>query len=396
MRNSVRLVASHGCCLERRRLRLQNRFRRFCSGNHSPDGSSASAEEIRRVKEEVRAEMSPRTLELAQGLVKGDRVALSRSITLIESLKEEHYLQAQYLLEYVLKHRQEKVREGAEKTQTFRLGIAGPPGAGKSSFIETAGTMLVNELSYKVAVLAVDPSSSRTGGSILGDKTRMTELAKAKNAYVRPSPTRGSLGGVAQHTNDVVLLCEAAGFEIIIVETVGLGQSEVLVDQTVDMLMLLVPPGGGDELQGVKKGIMEVADMVVVNKADGELENAARHAATDYMHALQLMRRKRPSWRPRVKKCSALRNKGIEEVWEIVEKFRRIMSESGDLELKRKEQNRSWMWSQFYEQLMARAKHDIRLKEHSEALAKELGLGFGTPRQAARQLVQEFLSRHDE
>ncbi|CAK9003659.1 Methylmalonic aciduria type A homolog, partial [Durusdinium trenchii] len=265
--------------------------------------------------------MRPETRRLAEGLVNGDRVCLSRAITLIESLKEDHHMQAQYLLEYVLREK----KENKTRKESFRLGIAGPPGAGKSTFIEALGSMLVQDLGLRVAVLAVDPSSSRTGGSILGDKTRMTDLSRMPDAYVRPSPTRGSLGGVAQHTNDVVLLCEAADFEIIIVETVGLGQSEVLVDETVDMLMLLVPPANGDELQGVKKGIMEVADMVVVNKADGELATAARHAATDYMHALQLMRRKRPIWRPRVKKCSALHKEQIDTVWNIVEKFRRKM-----------------------------------------------------------------------
>eukprot|EP00516_Mucochytrium_quahogii_P013282 CAMPEP_0203795444 /NCGR_PEP_ID=MMETSP0100_2-20121128/7233_1 /ASSEMBLY_ACC=CAM_ASM_000210 /TAXON_ID=96639 /ORGANISM=" , Strain NY0313808BC1" /LENGTH=340 /DNA_ID=CAMNT_0050699953 /DNA_START=134 /DNA_END=1156 /DNA_ORIENTATION=+ len=334
--------------------------------------------------------MTPHTLHLAQGLINGERVCLSRAITLIESLKQEHHDQAQYLLEYVLKKRQGDATQATQAKQTFRLGIAGPPGAGKSTFIEALGTMLVKELGYRVAVLAVDPSSSRTGGSILGDKTRMTELSKMENAYVRPSPTRGSLGGVAQHTNDVVLLCEAAAFEIIIVETVGLGQSEVLIDETVDMLMLLVPPAGGDELQGIKKGIMEIADVVVVNKSDGALEAAARNATTDFMHALQLMRRKHPTWRPRVKRCSALKQEKIEEVWAVVEKFRKRMTESGDLELKRKAQNSSWMWSQFQEQLVTRAKSDENIIKHGKQLEEELCRGFGTPRHAARLLVDEL------
>jgi len=221
----------------------------------------------------------------------------------------------------------------------------------------------------------------------------MEQLSKLERAYVRPSPTRGSLGGVAQHTNDVILLCEAASYEIVIVETVGLGQSEVLVDDTVDMLMLVAPPAGGDELQGVKKGIMEVADMVVVNKCDGALADAARHASTDFMHALQLMRRKRPAWRPRVKRCSALRKEGIKEVWDVVDKFRKTMTETGDIQSKRLGQNRSWMWSQFKEQLMQRAMHDPKLLAHAVELQKELVQGFGTPRHAARTLVDEFLRR---
>ncbi|GBG31223.1 Methylmalonic aciduria type A-like, mitochondrial [Hondaea fermentalgiana] len=355
------------------------------------DVEASDVEQAREVKAEVKEEMEPATLEMAKGVLAGNRVSLSRAITLIESWKESHTLQAQYLLEYVLKDRQEK---GIDATSSFRLGICGTPGSGKSSTIERLGTMLVRDKGQRVAVLAVDPSSARSGGSILGDKTRMTELSKLEEAYVRPSPTRGSLGGVAQHTNDVVLLCEAAGFDIVIVESVGLGQSEVLIDEVVDMTVLLAAPAGGDELQGVKKGIMEIADMVVVNKADGDLEKVARHAATDYMHALQLMRRKREAWRPRVKKCSALRNTGIEDVWQVVEKFRKTMTESGDLLLKRQQQNRSWMWNQFNEQLMFRAKHDPELHHLADDLAETLGQGYGTPRHAARTLVSEFLRKN--
>mmetsp|Transcript_14539 Transcript_14539/g.26080 ORF Transcript_14539/g.26080 Transcript_14539/m.26080 type:complete len:391 (-) Transcript_14539:41-1213(-) len=354
-----------------------------------PPGSAVSRAPMRHLATMADdVELSDKTRRLASGLVKGERVALARSITLIESSKEEHHLQAQGMLEYVLEH---KKSQGENVKQSFRLGIAGPPGAGKSTFIEALGTMLVQKHGLRVAVLAIDPSSSRTGGSILGDKTRMEQLAKERNAYVRPSPTRGSLGGVAQHTNDVILLCEAADYDIVIVETVGLGQSEVLVDETVDMLMLLVPPAGGDELQGVKKGIMEVADMVVVNKADGDLENAARHAATDFMHALQLIRRKRPLWRPRVKRCSAMTGKGVDDVWNIIEKFRKKMTESGDIAEKRLLQNKSWMWSQFQEQLKDRAKHDPDLNTYAKKLQDDLSKGVGTPRQAARYLVKEFL-----
>mmetsp|Transcript_11383 Transcript_11383/g.22264 ORF Transcript_11383/g.22264 Transcript_11383/m.22264 type:complete len:431 (-) Transcript_11383:517-1809(-) len=377
-------------------------------------GNANVVEAAREAKLAAREAMSESTLALAKGVLAGNRVSLSRAITLIESWKESHALQAQYLLEYVLKARQEssalsgagseiKTNEELETTTetsskpvtSFRVGICGTPGSGKSSTIECLGTMLVREKGLRVAVLAVDPSSARSGGSILGDKTRMPELSKEEAAYVRPSPTRGSLGGVAQHTNDVILLCEAAGFDTVLVESVGLGQSEVLIDEVVDMTILLASPAGGDELQGVKKGIMEIADLVVVNKADGDLEKAARHAATDYMHALQLMRRKRPAWRPRVKLCSAKMNKGIDEMWEVAEKFKRIMTESGDLLAKRKTQNRSWMWNQFNEQLMFKAKHDLDLHKHADDLAVELGKGFGTPRQAARTLVDEFLKKYN-
>ncbi len=337
--------------------------------------------------------MSAATRALAEGVVSGQRVALARAITLIESSKEEHYVQAQLLLDFVLAERRRagESRLADGRLATFRLGIAGPPGAGKSTFIEALGSMLVQELGFKVAVLAIDPSSSRTGGSILGDKTRMETLSKLERAYVRPSPTRGALGGVAQHTNDVILLCEAAGYELVLVETVGLGQSEVLVDETVDMLMLIVPPAGGDELQGVKKGIMEVADMVVVNKSDGALADAAAHSATDYMHALQLIRRKRPAWRPRVKRCSALKKEGIRDVWAVVDNFRTVMSSSGDIAAKRVGQNKSWMWGQFKEQLMARAMADPALQARAALLQAELASGLGTPRHAARTLLNDFL-----
>lgn len=326
--------------------------------------------------------MNSRTRSLADGLLRGDRSSLSRSITLVESTLSSHCAEANALLEYVL---------GAKggRTDSFRLGVAGPPGAGKSTFIESLGKKLCKDQGKRVAVIAVDPSSSRTGGSILGDKTRMTELAKEPLAYVRPSPTRGTLGGLAQHTNDVILLCEASGYEIIIVETVGLGQSEVMVDETVDMLLLLTPPAAGDELQAVKKGIMEVADMVVVNKADGDLVNAARHAATDYMHALQLMRRKHPSWRPRVKMCSSLHNQKIDEVWGVVDKFRTAMKD--ELVERRRLQNLRWMWSQFKEQLVAVAKEDPGVIRTAHQMETELLQGKSTPRIAAASLVQHFL-----
>ncbi|ETV71923.1 LAO/AO transport system ATPase, variant 3 [Aphanomyces astaci] len=218
----------------------------------------------------------PSTKRLIDGLFSASALArthLSRSITLVESSLPKDRVQAELLLDHVLAQR--KLHHAA-KTASFRVGIAGPPGAGKSTFIETLGLSLTQK-GHKVAVLAIDPSSSVTGGSILGDKTRMTHLSNAPDAFVRPSPTRGTLGGVAQHTNEIVLLCEACGYDIVLVESVGLGQSEIVIDDTVDFVMLLVPPAGGDELQGSKKGIMEIADIVVVNKADGELKRYDRY-----------------------------------------------------------------------------------------------------------------------
>ncbi|ETI51742.1 LAO/AO transport system ATPase, variant 5 [Phytophthora nicotianae CJ01A1] len=221
-------------------------------------------------------EMRPMTQRLVEGVLQGNRTALSRSITLVESTLKSDEEQAELLLDSVLTQRRSlrPAHVDPPELTSFRLGIAGPPGAGKSTFIETLGLFLTAQ-GHKVAVLAIDPSSSRSGGSILGDKTRMEKLSNDPNAFVRPSPSRGTLGGVAQHTNEIVLLCEAGGYDIILVESVGLGQSEIVIDDTVDMVMLLVSPAGGDDLQGQKKGIVEIADIVVVNKADGDLKGCA-------------------------------------------------------------------------------------------------------------------------
>jgi len=203
---------------------------------------------------------------------------------------------------------------------TFRMGLSGSPGVGKSSFIEAFGLLLLKK-GYKVAVLAVDPSSSRTGGSILGDKTRMVHLSRADNAYVRPTPARGTLGGVAKNTTEAILLCEEAGYNIIIIETVGVGQSETTVEQMVDMFVLLVPPAGGDELQGFKKGIVELADLIVVNKSDADFERAARFAQFEYMNALKFLTPKSSFWKPKVVRCSAITQYGLENVWQIAATF---------------------------------------------------------------------------
>jgi LAO/AO transport system kinase len=249
------------------------------------------------------------------------------------------------------------------------------------------------ERGHRVAVVAVDPSSNRTGGSILGDKTRMTYLSRTLDAFVRPSATWGILGGLAQHTNDVVLLCESAGFDIVLIETVGLGQSEVAVDDAADMCMLLLPPAGGDDLQGVKKGIMEVADLVVINKADGDLQAAARHAATDVRHAIQLIRPKSLNWKTKVLRCSALFNEGISTVWEHVEEYRSTMLETGELEGKRKMQNRSWMLRQFHEQLIRAASTHSDLKGMMSTVEQALVHGHITPRKAASTMVDKVLLR---
>jgi len=351
-----------------------SRIRAVCFSSTASASSSSTGLDL--------PSMAPKTLELAQGLLKGERVCLSRAITLIESTNPEHEKQAELLLEYVLKNR----RPGKS---AFRLGITGPPGAGKSTFIEALGTMVVKEMGHRLAVIAVDPSSTRTHGSILGDKTRMAKLSVEERAFVRPSPTRGRLGGIAQHTNEVILLAESAGFDTVFVETVGLGQSEIEVDQCVDMLLLLVPPANGDELQGVKKGVMEVADMIVVNKADGDLKTLARHAVVDYSHAVQLARRKREGWTPPVKKCSAATGENLKTIWEEVSKFKFQMR--NDIADRRMEQSVAWMWSNFDDQLIRYAHEDPKIVTSSANLQKNLTSGQVSPRHAARDLMKVFL-----
>ena len=338
--------------------------------------------------------MTEKTKKLAEGILSRDRRSLSRAITLVESRREDHNKQAEILIDYVLQRRRGQARRKQDKRllNTFRLGIAGPPGAGKSTFIEALGLMLV-EQGHRVAVVAIDPSSNITGGSILGDKTKMTYLSRTLNAFVRPSATSGVLGGLAQHTNDVILLCESAGFDIVLVETVGLGQSEVAVDDAADMCMLLMPPAGGDDLQGVKKGIMEIADIVVINKADGEFAAAAQHATQNVRHALQLLRPRSQNWKPKVLRCSALYQEKIDKVWGAVEQYREKMLESGEFEEKRKRQNQNWMLRQFHEQVLRAAEKNPDLQNLMGDIDSALIDGMVTPRRAANELVKTFFKK---
>ena len=258
--------------------------------------------------------------ELADALLAGDRRALARSITLVESTRADHRAEAVALLDAVL----------PATGKAVRVGITGTPGAGKSTFVEELGTRLTGE-GHRLAVLAIDPSSRRSGGSILGDKTRMERLARDPQAFIRPSPSGGALGGVARRTREAGLLCEAAGFDVVVVETVGVGQSEVAVADMVDCFVLLAAPGGGDELQGIKRGIMELADVVVVNKADGDLQPAATRAVADYQHAVHLLRPKHPGWQVPVLPVSALTGTGVDETWTAIEGCVDHLRETGDL-----------------------------------------------------------------
>lgn len=313
---------------------------------------------------------------LADGILRGERTALARGITLVESRRADHQLLAQDLLARVL----------SKSGKAVRIGLSGAPGVGKSTFTEAFGQYLIAQ-GLKVAVLAVDPSSARTGGSILGDKTRMEFLARDPNAFIRPSPSGGTLGGVARRTREAMLLTEAAGFDVVLIETVGVGQSETAVADMVDMFLLLLSPGGGDELQGIKRGIMELADLVIVNKADGDLKPAAKRAAAEYGAALHLMRPKSPNWSARVELASALKGEGLDKVWETVQAYMSAIKGAGELETRRADQARTWMWTELREGLLG------QLAAHPEASARvvelesEVGAGRVTPTAAAQQLL---------
>jgi len=280
---------------------------------------------------------------LADDVVAGDRRALGRAITLVESTRPDHRAEAVALLDAVL----------ARTGDAVRLGISGAPGVGKSTFIDAFGCHVIDRGST-LAVLAVDPSSGRSGGSILGDKTRMEELARRPEAFIRPSPAGRTLGGVARRTREAMLLCEAAGYDAVLVETVGVGQSETTVAEMVDLFCLLVGPGAGDDLQGVKRGVMELAELLVVTKADGDLAPAANRAMADLRHALQLLRPMHRSWTPQVLSTSAHAGTGLAEVWDAVLQHRAALTASGELAEQRGEQARQWLWTELREGLVER------------------------------------------
>jgi LAO/AO transport system kinase len=281
--------------------------------------------------------------ELYEGILRKDRSSLARAITLIESNAEKHFSMAQELLHRVL----------PLTGKSLRIGITGVPGAGKSTFIEAFGMHLCN-LGLQVAVLAVDPSSSISGGSILGDKTRMEQLSKQPNAFIRPSPSEGKLGGIHRKTRETMLLCEAAGYDVILVETVGVGQSEALIRDMVDFFLMLVLTGAGDELQGMKKGIMELVDAIVVNKADGDNKPLALKTQKEYNQILHFLHPATTGWRTMAYTCSALRLEGISEIWDVVLEFERKTKESRVFEERRKKQLREWLYAMISDQLQLR------------------------------------------
>ena len=307
-------------------------------------------------------------------ILSGNRRALAKAITLVESSLEHHRLEAQHLLESLLPH----------TGNSIRIGISGTPGVGKSTFIEVFGLHLI-ELGKKVAVLAVDPSSPVAGGSILGDKTRMEALSRHCDAFIRPSPSSGQLGGVALRTREALLLCESAGFDVVLVETVGVGQSEFDVAGMVDFFLVLMQPNAGDELQGIKKGIMELADALVVNKADGESLNAAEKAGRNYSNALALMAQS-GFWQPRVMTCSALEQRNVDGVWDMVCEYQKQAQDLGEFDKKRAEQSKAWMNKLLFELITHKLETNTEIKALRARLEKQVVEGETTPLVAAKQI----------
>ena len=315
-----------------------------------------------------------------KGILEGDRVMLSRAITLVESTLDSDRLLANKILEACLPH----------TGKSYRLGITGVPGVGKSTFIDAFGTMMVAE-GKKLAVLAIDPSSSKSRGSILGDKTRMNRLSHHPHAFIRPSPTGGSLGGVARKTRESLLLCEAAGFDLVIIETVGVGQSETTVHAMVDFFLLLMLPNAGDDLQGIKKGIMEMADGLVINKADGASLPKARMARANYTQALRIFQLPESGWRPKVLLASALENQGLPEVWQMLEEYRSQMTAKSFWQKRRGQQALQWMRDALELEVESLLANDPQIQQHRQELEKAVQEQKRAPIQAAAELIERWL-----
>lgn len=347
------------------------------NGIHQPDSvSDAVAKKI-----QLKRKLIPTSKELTEAIINGNKIALSRAITLIESTNPEHLEKANEVINGCLPFANNSVR----------IGITGVPGVGKSTFIEAFGTYLTS-LGKKVAVLAVDPSSSISHGSILGDKTRMEELVKDENAFIRPSASGESLGGVARKTRESIILCEACGYDTIIIETVGVGQSETAVHSMVDFFLLLKIAGAGDELQGIKRGIMEMADTIVINKADGDNISKAKLAKTEFNRALHLFPAKNSGWTPKVTTCSAFEKTGIDAVWFIIEDYLKLVKESQYFQSKRRDQNQFWMLETINEQLKSNFYNHSEIKKLLDENKKDVQSGLISPFTAAQNLLKKYFT----
>ena len=334
--------------------------------------SKSSVERVNRFRQK-----QPTGKELINSIINGDKIALSRAITLIESTNPEHSEKATEVINGCLPY----------ANKSIRIGITGVPGVGKSTFIEAFGKHLTS-VGKKVAVLAIDPSSTISHGSILGDKTRMEELVKDKNAYIRPSASGETLGGVARKTRESIILCEACGFDVVIIETVGVGQSETAVHSMVDFFLLLKISGAGDELQGIKRGIMEMADAIVINKADGDNIKKAKMAKTEFNRALHLFPPKQSGWTPKVTTCSSYTKDGISEVWNIIESYFELTGQNGYFQDKRKEQNQYWFMETIESQLKIWFYNNKNVKKSLEKFKKQVESDEISPFTAAQKLLE--------
>lgn len=322
--------------------------------------------------------------EIADRLRGGDRKFLARAITLLESSQQAHRTVATELLRLVHK----------DSGSAIRIGISGAPGVGKSTFIETFGQIIIQK-GHQVAVLTVDPSSSQSGGSILGDKIRMSNLARNQDAFIRPSPAGDTLGGVTRTTQESIIVCEAAGFDVLIVETVGVGQSETAVANMTDLFMLLLNPTVGDEIQGIKRGITELADIVLVNKADGELQSAANQAVAEHKNAVGLLQARTKGWKVRVDACSALTGLGVEDVWDKCDKYMALIKKNGVYEQRRVEQAKSWLWTEISDQLLDAFKNSDAINRLLPKLEAQVARGKLVPIIAAQQLLDELFGERE-
>jgi LAO/AO transport system kinase len=321
----------------------------------------------------------PSADDLVQGVLAHDRARLGRTITLIESKNPAHNARAQEVLVKLLPH----------TGRAYRIGITGVPGVGKSTFIEAFGCYLIDQ-GHRVAVLAVDPTSPLSGGSILGDKTRMVNLGQREEAFIRPSPSGGTLGGVTKTTRQTMVACDAAGYDVILVETVGTGQSEIAVSDMTDFFLVLMLPGAGDELQGIKKGVLEIADMIVVNKADGDNEIRAKQAVVHYRNALHITQPKTPTWHPPVGMCSSVKESGLAEIWAHLENYKGKLSGTGEWQQKRQKQRVKWMWAMIQDKLMSDFRNSTVITEALPAIETELLSGRLTVTRAVERLFDLY------